>query len=69
MDQTTTPQKSAVELVSKYFGQKTADIYNHFFDGESEDSISASLNELMIEYLGEQKAKEEINKYMGQGAL
>jgi len=53
----------------KYFGQSTAEMYNHFFDGESDESILASVNEIMVEYLGDKKAKEEISKYMGQLAL
>lgn len=62
-------QKKAADLVSKYFGQSTAEIYNHFFDGESDESIVISVNEIMVEYLGEKKAKEEINRYMETLAL
>jgi hypothetical protein len=69
MGQTSKFQKTAVDLVSKYFGQSTAEIYNHFFDGESDSDILISLNEIMVGYLGEKKAKEEINKFTGYSTL
>jgi hypothetical protein len=65
MEQTSELQKEAVDMVSKYFGQSTADIYNKFFVGESDSEILASISEIMVEYLGENKAKEEINRLMG----
>jgi hypothetical protein len=69
MRQVSKLQNAAVGLVSKYFGQSTAEIYNHFFDGESDEDILASVKEIMVEYLGEKKAKEEINKYIGKAEL
>jgi hypothetical protein len=69
MEEKSKLQKTAVDLVLKYFGQSTAEIYNHFFDGESDEDILASVSEIMIEYLGEKKAKEEIDKYMGKAGL
>jgi 2',3'-cyclic-nucleotide 2'-phosphodiesterase (5'-nucleotidase family) len=64
MQQISKLQKAAVDLVSKYFGQSTAEMYNGFFAGESDSNIVASVNEIMVEYLGENKAKEEIKKFM-----
>ncbi|MFZ2125099.1 MAG: hypothetical protein WA087_03930 [Candidatus Saccharimonadales bacterium] len=69
MEQTSTLQEAAVGLVSKYFGQSTAEIYNGFFDGESDGDILTSVNEIMVEYLGEKKAKDEINKFMGHSGI
>jgi hypothetical protein len=69
MEQTSKLQKVAVDLVLKYFGQGTAEIYNHFFDGESDEDILSSVNEIMVEYLGEKKAKEEIDKYIEKAGL
>jgi hypothetical protein len=64
MNQTSELQKSAIDLISKYFGQSTAEVYDHFFDGEPDSVITTSVNEIMVEYLGEKKAKEEIDKFM-----
>ena len=69
MEQTSKLQEVAVDLVLKYFGQSTAEIYNHFFDGESDEDILSSVNEIMVEYLGEKKAKEEIDKYIEKAGL
>ena len=69
MEQALALQKSALGLISKYFGQSTADLYNGFFAGESDYEIMTSVNEIMVDYLGENKAKEEIMKYMGNSAL
>jgi hypothetical protein len=65
MGQLSTFQKAAIDLISKYFGQSTADLYSGFFAGESDYEIMTSVNEIMVDYLGEKKAKEEIVKYMG----
>jgi phage gp37-like protein len=68
MGQLSTLQQAAIDLISKYFGQSTAELYNGFFSGESDLSIINSVNEIMVDYLGEKKAKEEIMKYMGHAA-
>jgi hypothetical protein len=60
-----TLQEAAVELISKYFGQSTAEIYAQFFSGETDSAIVVSVNEIMVDYIGEEKAKDEIINYMG----
>lgn len=69
MEQVSKLQKAAVDLISKYFGQSTAETYNHFFDGESDEDILVSVNEIMVDYLGEKKTKDEINNIMRNLAL
>jgi len=69
MEQTSKLQKAAVELVSKYFGQSTAETYNHFFDNEPDESILTSVREIMVDYIGKKKAEDEIKKIMEHLAL
>ena len=69
MEQTSKLQKAAVDLILKYFGQSTAEVYAKFFNGESNDAITTSLTEIMTDYIGEAKAKDEINKMMASLAL
>ena len=65
MEQASKLQTAAIDLISKYFGQSTAEIYTHFFSGEPDDVIITSLSEIMVDYVGEEKAKAEINKMTG----
>ena len=62
MDQTSKLQKAAVDLILKYFGQSTAEVYAKFFNGENDSEITNSLTEIMTDYIGEAKAKAEISK-------
>ena len=69
MEQTSKLQTAAVDLISKYFGQSTADVYNQFFTGESDTVITNSINEIMSDYIGKDKANDEIKKVMESLAL
>ncbi len=69
MEQISKLQTAAVNLISKYFGQSTAEIYTHFFSGEPDDVIITSLNEIMVDYVGENKAKSEIDKIVKESSL
>ena len=69
MEQASKLQTAAIDLISKYFGQSTAEIYTHFFSGEPDDVIITSLNEIMADYVGEEKAKTEIDKIVGEVAV
>ena len=64
MGQASKLQKSAVDLISKYFGQSTAEVYGQFFTGESDSVIKTSLSEIMSDYIGQEKAEDEIKKIM-----
>ncbi len=64
MEQTSRLQTAALNLISKYFGQSTAEVYGQFFSGEPDNVITTSINEIMVDYVGEEKAKIEINKIM-----
>ncbi len=64
MEQTSKLQTVALNLISKYFGQSTAEVYGQFFSGEPDDVITNSLSEIMVDYVGEEKAKAEISKIM-----
>ena len=62
MEQASKLNTAALGLISKYFGQSTAEVYGQFFSGEPDDVIITSLSEIMVDYVGEEKAKAEINK-------
>ena len=69
MEQVSKLQTAAVDLISKYFGQSTAEVYGQFFAGEPDSVIITSINEIMVDYVGEEKAKDEISKIVGDSAL
>ncbi len=69
MDQVSQLQTAAVSLISKYFGQSTAEVYGQFFSGEPDSVITISISEIMIDYVGEEKANYEISKLMEHLAL
>ncbi|MDO8241283.1 MAG: hypothetical protein Q7T51_04880 [Candidatus Moranbacteria bacterium] len=55
-------QKDIYELFLKYFGRSTAEAYVGLYADKSEDFILLSITELLTEYLGKEKAQEEIDK-------
>ena len=63
MEQTSKLQKAAVDLILKYFGQSTAEVYAKFFNGENDSEITNSLTEIMTDYIGETKAKADVVRY------
>ena len=65
MEQASNLQTAALNLISKYFGQSTAEVYGQFFSGEPDSVITISISEIMVDYVGEEKAKAEINRMMG----
>ena len=69
MEQVSKFHKAAVDLISKYFGQSTAEVYDKFFTGEPDSVIITSINEIMVDYIGQEKATYEINKIVEQSAL
>ncbi len=69
MDQTSKLHTAALDLISKYFGQSTAEVYGQFFSGEPDDVIITSINEIMADYVGEEKSKAEIDKLVAEVAL
>jgi hypothetical protein len=64
MEQASKLHTSALDLIAKYFGQSTAEVYDKFFTGEPDSVIITSINEIMVDYVGEEKAKTEISKIM-----
>lgn len=55
-------KKDVYEMLLKYFGRSTAEIYLYSHKDKSDDFIILSLTELLTKYLGKEKAQEEINK-------
>jgi hypothetical protein len=55
-------KKEATELLLKYFGHITAEAYTDLYQDRSKDFILLSLSDLLTEYLGEEKAQEELDK-------
>lgn len=55
-------QQAAVGLISKYFGQGTAEIYTQFFYDSTDHTIIKSVHEILVDYIGEKKADDEINR-------
>ncbi len=62
MNESSKLQQAAVELISKYFGQNTAKVYDKFFVDESDSAIVVSVNSILSDYIGKTKAEEEIKK-------
>ncbi len=69
MDQVSRLHTAALGLISKYFGQTTAEVYDQFFSGEPDSVITTSINEIMVDYIGQEKANYEISKIMEQSNL
>jgi len=69
MEQISKLHKAALDLISKYFGQSTAEVYAEFFTGEPDSVIITSINEIMVDYVGKEKANDEIKKVMEHLAL
>ena len=69
MDQPSKLHTAALDLISKYFGQSTAEVYDKFFTGEPDSVIITTINEIMVDYIGQEKATYEINKIVEQSAL
>lgn len=55
--------RKAIEIISTHFGESMATMYRHFYVGKSNELILNSLTELLIEYLGEYGAQQELKKY------
>ncbi len=49
-------REKALHLISKYFGTTAEDLYRKFYEDKSDEVIIDSVEELLIEYLGEKKA-------------
>lgn len=62
MEQVSKYKKPAVDLIAKYFGQGTAEIYTQFFYDSTDKTIIKSLHEILVDYIGEKKANDEISK-------
>lgn len=60
LDKSQKIRKAVVELLRRFFGDETADMYENFFQDEDAETILQSAKELLTEVLGEQKAEEEI---------
>ena len=55
-------KKAISELFLKYFGKSTAEAYSSLYENKSDDFVMLSIGEILIEYLGKEKAHEEIDK-------
>jgi len=62
-------KEAAVDLISKYFGQNTASVYDKFFTDEPDSTIVTSINSILRDYIGKEKADEEIKKLTESLAL
>ena len=52
----------AVEIIIDYMGSTTAKAYGKFYETQDNETILASLRELLTEYLGNQHAKKILIK-------
>ena len=50
----------AVSLITKHLGQIAGRMYREFYTGKPMNQVEQSVTEIMIEYLGEPKAKQEL---------
>jgi hypothetical protein len=49
-----------IKIITENIGSKTADMYSDFYDANSPDVALASAEELLVEFIGKQRAVERI---------
>jgi|GEM_PF-3282972 len=49
-----------IRIISENIGSKTADMYRGFCDAHTPDTAIASAEELLVEFVGRQRANEQI---------
>lgn len=55
-------KKEISETIIKYFGHSTAEAFAYSHKEKTDDFIILALEKLFTEYLGKEKAQEELNK-------
>jgi hypothetical protein len=51
-------KQKAVLIIKDYLGESTAQLYKNFYENKEELIILASIKELLIEFLGDEQAKQ-----------
>jgi hypothetical protein len=54
-------KKEVLKLIKENIGSKTADMYRDFYDAHSPEVAVASAEELLVEFVGRQRASEQMN--------
>ena len=54
-------KKEAAEVISKYFGQHTAELYETFYADKPDETVLFSLEELLTEHLGEKETRKQVD--------
>lgn len=54
---------NAIDLITEQLGSVVSDGYVEFYKTKNDDEVLVSVSDLMIEVLGEKRAKEELKKY------
>ncbi|MBU0660622.1 hypothetical protein KKG22_00400 [Patescibacteria group bacterium] len=63
MNNTRNIRSKAVDIITIYFGEDMAKIYNNFYEDKPAEIIGESVVELLTEYLGETVAKKQLHKF------
>ena len=57
--------EKACQIIEDNLGRDVADSYRHFYEGEDEQTILSSLEEIFVELMGEQVAKNKLAEIFG----
>jgi hypothetical protein len=55
-------KKNSIEIISKHFGQRIAELYKANFEDKEDDVVLVIMQELLVDYLGEDQAQKEISE-------
>jgi hypothetical protein len=55
-------KEAVLKLITENIGKKTADMYRDFYDAHSTDIAVASAEELLVEFVGRQRATQQIQE-------
>ncbi len=55
-------KKNSIEIISKHFGQRIAELYKANFEDKRDDVVLVIMQELLVDYLGEDQAQKEISE-------
>jgi hypothetical protein len=53
-------KKEAIRIIGKYFGNQTADLYANFYDDKTDEVVLASIEEMLVDFIGKEKTEQEI---------
>ena len=53
-------KEALLRIITESIGSKTADMYRDFYDAQSTEVAIASAEELLVEFVGRQRATEQI---------